>query len=347
MSEPTAQLLNTLYVMSDGAYVRLDHDVLRVEIDGSPQLEVPLIHIGTLAVFGNTLVSPAVIARCADDGRAVVFFDRRGRYKARIQGGTRGNVLLRRAQHIAQSDPARVLAIATRVVAGKLQNSRSVLMRGARDSGGGVREEAMRAASRELGSLVRQLVGVDDINVARGLEGLGAKAYFGAFASLIRSDDATFTFEGRHRRPPRDAVNALLSFLYALLQNDCASAAEGVGLDPQVGYLHALRPGRAALALDLMEELRSVLADRLALSLINRCQLTPADFDNRTGGAVLLNERGRKTVVVAYQKRKKEETPHPVLGKSVPWGLIPHVQARLLARHLRGDIDSYVPFRSR
>jgi CRISP-associated protein Cas1 len=338
------QLLNTLYVMTQGAYLRLDHDTLKVVIQKKTALQVPLQHLGAICCFGRVAPSVGLIHRSAEDGRAVVFFDAHGRFKARISGPLTGNVLLRRAQHLALSDAALGLAIARAVVAAKLQNCRNCLLRAARDANDPAQGPPLQAAAAEIARAVPRLPSAGTLDQLRGMEGDAARTYFGVFTHMVHEDQAAFALCGRTRRPPRDRTNALLSFLYALLANDCASAAEGVGLDPQVGFLHALRPGRPGLALDLMEELRPVLADRLALTLINRRQVTAADFEERPGGAVLLSEKGRKTVVVAYQKRKQDEVPHAVLERKVPLGLVPHLQARLLARHLRGDLESYPAF---
>ncbi len=340
------QLLNTLFVQTQGAYVHLDHETIRLEIERETKLQVPLQHLGGLAVFGNVLLSPFLLHRFAEDGRSVVWFGRGGKFKARLTGPTTGNVLLRRAQYEAYADPERTAAIARNVVAGKLRNTRSVVLRAAREA-----EEPdaslLEGASASLAETIRELGRVRELEDVRGLEGRAGRTYFEVLQNMIRADRGEYAFNGRNRRPPRDRVNALLSFVYALVLSDCVSGCEGVGLDPQFGYLHALRPGRPSLALDLMEELRPVLADRLVLSLINRQQLRPKDFDERSGGAVQLNEPGRKTVISAYQKRKQEELAHPILGRQVPMGLIPHVQARLLARHLRGDAAEYMPFTPR
>lgn len=338
------QLLNTLYVMSQGAYVHLDHETLKVELEGRTELQVPLHHLGGLVVFGNVLTSPALLQRCAEDGRSVILLDRRGRFAARLEGPVSGNVLLRRAQHLMLSDTEGTLRIARNLVAGKIQNARQVLLRGAREADD--REDAaqLERASAALAENLRSLPYAANLDVLRGIEGDAARAYFAAFDRLIREDRDVFRMLGRTRRPPRDPINAILSFIYALLVGDCTAAAEGAGLDPQVGFLHSLRPGRPALGLDLMEELRAVLADRLALTLINRRQIRGGDFEDRPGGAVSLTERGRKEVVVAYQKRKQDEVFHPAIERKVPIGLVPHVQARLLARHLRGDLEQYVPF---
>ena len=341
------QLLNTLYVQAQGAYVRLDHETLKLEVERELKLQVPLQHLGGMALFGNVLVSPFLIHRFAEDGRSVAWFGTTGRFKARLAGPTTGNVLLRRAQYEAQANPERTASVARSIVAGKVRNARSVVQRAAREAASQEDRGPLEKTSRGLASVLKKLPREPGVDGIRGLEGQAGRLYFESFAAMVRAEKEAYAFGGRNRRPPRDRMNALLSFVYALVLSDCVAACEGVGLDPQFGYLHALRSGRPSLALDLQEELRPILADRLALSLINRRQLRPADFDEREGGAVHLNDTGRKTVIVAYQKRKKVEAGHPVLGQTVPLGLVPHVQARLLARHLRGDTDLYVPFTPR
>jgi CRISPR-associated protein Cas1 len=338
------QLLNTLYVTTPEAYVRLDHETLRVEVEKEMKLQVPLHHLGAIVCFGDVLMSPALLHRCADDGRSVVLLDRNGRFKGRLEGPVSGNVLLRKAQHQAVNDPQQTIAIARNLVAGKVQNVRQIVLRGARDTDDPQDIAQLKETAHTLATTLDQVAGATDLDQLRGFEGEAARRYFSAFSCLIREDRETFRLNGRNRRPPRDPMNALLSFLYAILLSDCVTAAESVGLDPQIGFLHAMRPGRPALGLDLMEELRSVIAERLALTLINRRQITVSHFVERPGGAVYLNDDGRKEVIVAYQKRKQEEVQHPVIGQKVPIGLIPHVQARLLARVLRGDMESYVPF---
>ena len=338
------QFLNTLYVMTQGAYVCLDHETVKVEVAGQVQMQVPLHHLGAIVTFGNVMMSPFIMARCADDGRAVVILDRNGRFKCRVVGKTTGNVLLRQAQYEAVRNREKAAAIARNMVAGKVKNARQVLMRGAREADHPVDEEPLRQAAGIHADALFHLKDEIDIDCIRGLEGESAAAYFGVFDRMVKeADREQFRMTNRNRRPPLDRMNALLSFLYTLVLNDCISAVEGVGLDSQMGFLHALRPGRPSLALDLMEEFRAVLADRLALTLINRKQITGKEFEPRPGGAVYLNEDGRKAVVVAYQKRKQEEFLHPMLNEKVAVGLIPHVQARLLARHLRGDLEAYTP----
>lgn len=335
------QLLNTLFVQTQGAYVRLDHETVKLEVQREEKMQIPMHHLGGMVIFGNVLVSPFLLHRFAEDGRNVVWMGQSGRFKGRLAGPTSGNVLLRRDQYRAQADPAQAASVARSFVMGKVRNSRSLIRRSSREQENG---EALDSAASSLSAVLRELERASDLDDVRGLEGRAGRVYFDAFSDMIRADNGSFSFNGRSRRPPRDPVNALLSFVYALVLEDCVAACEGVGLDPQFGFLHALRPGRPSLALDLIEELRSVLADRLVLALINRKQIQSKNFVERPGGAIHLNDEGRKVVLVAYQKRKQEEINHPVLDRQMPLGLIPHVQARLLARHLRGDTDYYPPY---
>jgi CRISPR-associated protein Cas1 len=341
------QLLNTLYVTLTDCYLRLDNDTLRVEVDREVKLRVPLHHLQAVVCFGHVNLSSPLMQRLAEDGIALVLLDNNGRFKARLEGEVSGNVLLRRAQHHAVDNASFTLEAARAVVAGKVRNQRQVLQRGARDTKVPEDETKLTRAAQDLAASLRALPDATDLDVLRGIEGEAARTYFEALNLLVRPDQREhFTMNGRSRRPPRDRMNALLSFLYSMWTNDCRSAIEAAGLDPQLGFLHALRPGRAALALDLVEEFRP-LADRLALTLINRGQLAPKDFVEREGGAVLLEGDARKAVVVAYQERKQEELTHPLLAESVPLGVVPLVQARLLARHVRGESPSYVPFATR
>ncbi len=341
------ELLNTLYVTTQGAYVHVDHRTLKVESDGETLLQVPVHHLGSVVCFGRVSVSPAAMAQCAEDQRDLVFLSRGGRFRAKVVGPTTGNVLLRLAQHEAYQDLERSTDIARNIVAAKVQNSRLLLMREARQTHDAEAEYALRDAAQSMATTIEALGKTNSMNAVRGNEGRAGALYFSVFNHLVRTPDDAFTFDGRNRRPPRNPVNALLSFLYALLRVECQAACEGVGLDPQIGFLHVPRPGRPSLALDLMEELRPFLADRLALTLINRRQLTPDHFSTSLGGGVSLTENGRKTLLVAYQKRKAEEITHPVAQRKTPIGLIPHLQARLLARHLRGDLPHYPAFLAR
>lgn len=341
------QVQNILYITTPGAWVHLDHDTVKVEIEHETRLQAPLIHLGGITCFGNVALSSAILHRCAEEGRPVVLMDARGRFKARVSGPVSGNVLLRRAQHQAHDDPTRTRDIARTMVAGKLQNSRQILLRAAREADTPEDAEPLSDAARRIGRTLHRLERATTIEQVRGHEGEGARAYFSAFERMVRADRTAFAFSGRVRRPPIGRTNALLSFLYALLLNDCVAAAEGAGLDPQVGYLHTLRPGRPALGLDLMEELRAYVADRLVLTLINRGQVQAGDFDILPGGAARLSDAARRRVIVAWQERKQDEVRHRMLERAIPLGLVPHVQAQLLARHLRGDLDAYPPFLAR
>lgn len=340
------ELLNTLYVLTPGASLHLEHDAVRVVIERETRLRAPLLRLDSIVTFGRVAVSPLLIHRCADDGRAIIFMSGSGRFKARLVGPVRGNVLLRRSQHMALDTEGWPSRIARQFVAAKIQNSRLVLLRGARDSTGEPSENLRRSAA-QLATILENLRTIEGLDRIRGAEGEAARIYYRAFSWLIHAQSDAFTFERRSRRPPRDRTNALLSFLYALVREECASALDGVGLDPQVGYLHALRPGRPALALDLMEELRALVADRLAATLINRRQLLADGFDISPGGAVRLNDAGRRKALSAYQERKNRLVTHNLLQQKVSLGLVPHVQARLLARHLRGDLAHYPPYVAR
>lgn len=341
-------LLNTLYITTPDAYLRLEGETVCVMIDDKKKLQVPLHHIGSLVLFDHVMLSPAFLGRCAEDGRSVVWLDRAGHFRARLEGPVNGNILLRQAQHRAADSADKTLDIARYVIAGKLRNTRQVIMRTARETEEPETRESLVEVARYLAMYVRKLPMVKELESLRGLEGDAARRYFGILSLLIKpSARENFEFSGRNRRPPRDRFNALISFLYALVLSDCRAALESVGLDPQLGFLHVVRPGRPALALDLLEEFRAPIADRLALTLVNRGQLQAKDFDTREGGAVLLNDEGRKTVITAYQEKKQEKLKHPLLDSDVLIGLLPHIQARLLARYLRNDVEHYIPFLSR
>lgn len=338
-------LLNTLYVTTPEAYLRLEGETLCVMVDDAKRLQVPLHHLGALVLSDPVMVSPALLGRCAADGRSIVWLSRTGRFQARLEGPVSGNILLRQAQHRAADDAAASLRLARATVGGKLRNSRQSLLRGARETTAPDEREALAQAARHLGNQLRKLPLAADADSLRGYEGDAASVYFGVLPLLIKPGlRGEFPFNGRNRRPPRDRVNALLSFLYALVLADCRAALETVGLDSQLGFLHSVRPGRPALALDLLEEFRAPLADRLAVTLINRGQLRAGDFEASEGGAVLLNDAGRKTVITAYQTRKQDTLRHPLLDSEAPIGLLAQVQARLMARHLRGDLPDYLPY---
>lgn len=339
------KLLNTVYVTTEGASLRKDGENLVVELDGAEKGRVPLHMLASAVVFGPILVTPALVGACAERGIGMVLLDRNGRFQARIEGPVAGNVLLRRAQYRAADD---AIDIVRGLVMGKIANQRAVIRRGLRDYGDEMSEPAraaLEAATNRMALILRRVQLSDtSVDLLRGSEGEAATLYFGVFDHLIRSPDPELRWTGRSRRPPLDAMNALLSFLYTLLTHDCRSACEAVGLDPAVGFLHRDRPGRPSLALDLMEELRAPLVDRLALSLVNRRQLRASDFRRMDGGAVLLTDDARRTVLTAWQERKREERLHPFLQEKAPFGLVPYLQAQMLARHLRQDIDAYPPW---
>jgi len=339
------QILNTLYVTTPNAYLHLENDTVRVDVEHVKKLQVPLHHLGSVVCLGNIMLSPALMHRCADEGISLVLLNGHGRFKARLEGPVSGNILLRQAQHQQAGDSVFAMETARSIIAGKIKNSRYVLQRGARDANNGEDVQTLRAAADHLAASLRAAAGASNLDALRGVEGEAAKSYFEAVPALVRRDvRPAFAMDGRTRRPPRDRFNALISFLYAMLMNDCRSALEAVGLDPQLGFLHAVRPGRAALALDLMEEFRAIVADRLALTLVNRGQIVEKDFREREGGAVQLEDDARKIVIVAYQERKQEEITHPLLKSKMLLGLVPLLQARLLARTVRGEMEGYLPF---
>lgn len=341
------RMLNTIYVTSEDAWLRKDGANLVVEIDGVERGRAPLHMLDGIVSFGRPGASPALLAACAEAGITISHLDPNGRFLARVEGPRSGNVLLRRTQFRAADDPGRAVPIVRGMVAAKAANQRTVIRRALRDHAEGMTEADMRtltSAERRLTDVARRTLSAIDVAALRGLEGEAALVYFGCFNGLLRTDAPAFAFGGRSRRPPLDRANALLSFLYAMLGHDCRSALEAHGLDPQVGFLHADRPGRASLALDLMEELRPILADRLVLSLVNRRQISPEDFVIEEAGGVRLTDEARKRVLVAWQERKRDELRHPFLDETMPLGLVAHAQAQLLARHLRGDIDGYPGF---
>jgi CRISPR-associated protein Cas1 len=299
----------------------------------------------SLVCIGRIAVSPQLLGFCADQGITISYLTSQGRFLARVEGPVSGNVLLRREQYRSSDDPARCAAIVRNSLAAKIHNQRAVLARGWRDYEDKLTDvAAFQHALKRLKYIPQRLLLERDLNLLRGLEGEAAQVYFGVFDQLIRAESPLLRFTSRNRRPPRDAFNALLSFLYTLLTHDCRSALETVGLDPAVGFLHRDRPGRPSLALDLAEEFRPLLGERLALSLVNRRQVGVKDFKTFDNGAVLLGDEARKTVLIAYQERKREDLQHAFLGEKIDIGLAPYVQAQLLARHLRGDLDAYPPF---
>lgn len=342
------RLLNTLYVTSPGCYLSKDGESLQVRKEDGERTLVPLIALEGLVAFGAVGASPHLLAHCAENGVTTVFLSEGGRFMARVEGPVSGNVLLRRAQYRAAEDGPRSSAIVRALLIAKLANQRSVLRRHLRDHGDRNPEEGaggrLAAADAAIARCLTQLERPLTVPALRGVEGEAAAAYFDAFPLLIRRDGAAWRMAGRNRRPPLDRVNCLLSFLYTLLTHDVRGALEAVGLDPQAGFLHLDRPGRPSLALDVVEEFRAPVADRLVLALINRQELAERDFEVGDSGAVALTPEGRRTVLVAYQTRKREEVRHPFLDEKLQVGLLWHAQARLLARHLRGDLDAYPAF---
>jgi len=336
--------LNTLFVTTQGAYLSKEGETVVVKVEKKIRLRVPIHTIGGIVCFGNIMCSPFLMGFCAERDVAVSFLTERGRFLARVQGPVSGNVLLRREQY-RRADNIDVSAqMAKAVLTGKLANCRTVLQRAIRDHSIKLNENEVREATKKIDSSLENLQSDLPLNVLRGIEGEAAHTYFSVFDHLIISQKEDFVFRKRNRRPPLDRVNCLLSFIYTLLLHDVRSALESVGLDPAVGFLHRDRPGRPGLALDMMEEFRPFLADRLTLSLINLNQIQNKGFNTMESGAVLMDEETRKTVLVTYQKRKQDEIFHPFLEEKVTIGLLFHMQALLLARCIRGDLDGYPTF---
>lgn len=336
--------LNSLYVTTQGSYLSKDGETVLVRVGDELKLRLPIHNLEAIVCFGNVLCSPFLLGLCGDRGVCVSFLTENGRFLARVQGPTSGNVLLRREQYRRADDEADSAKITRNVLISKIANCRSVLKRALRDHPGSEGERRLEHAERALARHLQEVQEAVSTDQLRGLEGGAAREYFGCFDALVIQQREELPFKGRSRRPPLDPVNALLSFLYTLLVHDVSGALEGVGLDPQVGFLHRDRPGRPSLSLDLMEELRPFIADRLTLSLINRRQVQKSDFSAKESGAVLLTDKGRKKVLVAYQERKDDVITHPYLGEKTTVGMLPHLQARLLARYLRGDLDGYPAF---
>ncbi len=336
--------LNTLFVTTQGAYLAKEGETVAVKIDSEIVLRVPIHTLGGIVCFGQVSCSPFLLGFCAENGVAVSFLTENGRFLAKVQGPVSGNVLLRRQQYRLADDVQASAIIANSLLVGKIANCKAVLQRSLRDHSHKIDTEAVNQASQDLTHALRHLHNNYPLDALRGIEGDAANSYFSVFDHLIVCQKDEFSFNERNRRPPLDNVNCLLSFLYTLLMHDVRAATEAVGLDPAVGFLHRDRPGRYSLALDLMEEFRPYLADRLALSLINLCQLKNSGFRKKETGAVWMDDETRKAVLVAYQKRKQEEITHPFLNEKITIGMLPHVQAMLMARHVRGDLDCYPPF---
>jgi CRISPR-associated protein Cas1 len=336
--------LNTLFVMTQGAYLRKDGATIVVRVDKKDRLQIPMINVGSIVCFGRISVSPPLLGACAQNGIAISFMTTNGRFLAAVNGFAAGNVLLRREQYRRADDGDSSAAIARACIIGKLANYRTVLRRAVRDQVSSDATERLEKTATRIDMRLKTLKSGLEVDQLRGIEGDGSADYFGVFDDLIAHQKQDFIFAKRTRRPPLDNVNAMLSFLYSMLTNDLRSACESAGLDSAVGFLHRDRPGRPGLALDLMEELRPVLVDRVVLSLINRQQVKAAGFWEEPTGGVRMDETTRKELVTAYQKRKQEEITHPFLQEKMTLGLVPLIQARLLARFLRGDGDAYPPF---
>lgn len=338
------QLANVLYVTTPEAYLSLDGENVVIKKDEHTSTRLPLHNLENIVCFNYLGASPALMGACAERNVGLCFLTPNGRFQARITGKVRGNVLLRKKQYQVSEQESASVPIAASFLLGKIANSRKVIERALRDHAMLVDTQALSQASAFLRGTLDSILDCKSSAELMAFEGSAAKTYFGVFDQLILQQRADFAFRERSRRPPLDNMNALLSFLYTLLTNDVASALEAVGLDPYVGFLHQDRPGRPSLALDLMEELRPVFADRLALSLVNRKQVTGRGFLAKESGGILMDDETRKTVLSNWQERKKEQILHPYLKEHIPFGLIPHVQAMLLARFLRGDLDAYPPF---
>lgn len=338
------QLLNTLFVTSEDIYLSLEGENVLANRDGEVVARYPLHTLQTIVSFSYSGASPALMGACAEKGIGLAFCTPRGRFLARACGESSGNVLLRREQYRIADDPHRSCAVARDMIFGKLSNSGASIQRTLRDHAPRVQNCGLEDAASQIRQLLPQVLAAADLEALRGLEGVGASAYFGVFDHMLLNRKEDFYFRGRNRRPPLDRVNAMLSFAYSLLAHDCASALESVGLDAYVGFLHRDRPGRESLALDLMEELRPCMADRFVLTLVNNRMIRPEDFQTQDSGAVLLTDDGRKKFLKAWQERKRDTLTHPYLSEKMSWGLIPYVQALLLARYLRGDLDAYPPF---
>ncbi len=337
-------LLNTLFVTSEDAYLSLEGENVVVNREKTVVGRFPLHNLQMIISFSYAGASPALMGACAERNVGLCFCTPRGKFLARVSGVRHGNVLLRRQQYRCAEDPQESCRIARAMVFGKVYNTRWSIERTRRDHGLRIEETAFENASGIHKTLLPQIMEVPDLETLRGLEGAAANAYFRVFDQMILRQKEAFFFHERNRRPPLDNVNAMLSFAYNLLANDCASALEGVGLDAYVGFLHRDRPGRASLALDLMEELRPCMADRFVLTVINNRLLFDSDFVKSESGAVRMTDEGRRKFLKHWQERKQDSITHPFLEEKLPWGLVPYVQALLLARYLRDDLDAYPPF---
>ncbi len=338
------RLLNTLYITTQKSYLARDGETVVVRVERETKLRVPIQNLGAIICFGRVSCSPPLMELCSQNGVLISFLSERGRFFARVSGVVSGNVLLRREQYRRSDDEAFSAGIARDIVMAKIANCRIVILRAAREQDESPSKSKLESAARRLVGWLEGISKNAPLDTVRGCEGDAARTYFGVFDDLITMQKDAFFFRGRSRRPPLDNMNGLLSFLYTLLTQDVAAALEAVGLDPAVGYLHRDRPGRPGLDFYIMEEFRACIADRLALSLVNRKQVQADGFETTESGAVHMNDETRRTVLVAYQERKKKEIQHPFLNEKVAVGLLPHCQALLLARYLRNDLDAYPPF---
>lgn len=338
------KLLNTLYIFTEDVYLALDGKNVVAKKDGKEIGRIPLHTLESIKTFSYRGASPALMGACAEHGISLGFFDRKGRFLADIHGAQRGNVLLRKEQCLASADDEASLALARNFILGKIFNSRWVLERAIRDHGPRIEVEKVKAASEKLASSIESLRECDSIESLRGIEGEAASVYFSVFDELFLREKETFFFKERSRRPPTDPVNAMLSLFYTVLTRDCASALESVGLDSYVGFMHADRPGRRSLALDCIEEFRAVLVDRFVVTAVNNRVVNSKNFEYRESGEVLISDAGRRALFKQWQEKKKTAILHPFLKEKIPWGLVPFVQAQLLAKCLRGDLDGYPPF---
>lgn len=329
---------------SQGAYLAKEGEAVLVRIEEENKMRIPLVALESISCFGRVSMSPFLMGHCSEKDISVSFHTKNGRFLARVVGPTSGNVLLRRAQYRLADESSEAALIARYMLIGKVANSRTVLKRHLRDHADASGRQQVQEAAQKLARILERLQEPLELETARGLEGDAARVYFKAFEHLSSVKQEAFRFKKRSRRPPLDPINALLSFCYTLLFHDVRSACESVGLDPQVGFLHRDRPGRPSLALDLVEELRSVLADRLTLSLINRLQITPDEFQTSETGKVTMSDEARKTLLTGYQERKADQITHPYLQEKITLGLLPHIQARLLAKYIRGELMAYPPF---
>lgn len=338
------KMLNTLYVTTQGAYLHKEGETVVVKVERENRLRLPIHTLSSIVCFGNVSCSPFLLGHCAEKDVAVSFMSAYGKFLARVQGPVSGNVLLRREQYRRADCEQESAKLARMFVAGKIANSRVIVNRASRDHADKIDGVDLELTCKVFARYAKRLLTETVLDEIRGVEGRAARDYFAIFDHLIVAQKEDFIFSGRNRRPPLDRVNCLLSFLYSLLYHDVRSALESVGLDPAVGFLHRDRPGRLSLALDLMEEFRPMLADRLALSLINLGQVKKKGFTVTESGAVRMDDDTRKTLLVAYQKRKQEELEQPFLKEKIPIGMLPFAQAQLLSRYLRGDLDDYPPF---